>query len=63
MQVDLVGIDDKQLEHNELNSSHKVSIGVNWENLSKNSLLNYSIVSLIDSVSALFHRMIFLGFG
>jgi len=51
---------DIHLEHKDLNSSHKVSIGVDVEKLLKISLLKCAIVSLIVGISALFHRMIFL---
>ena len=56
-----VGMKDMHLKHKDLNSSHKISIGVDVEKLLKISLLKCAIVSLIVGISALFHRMIFLG--
>ena len=55
-----MGTRPKQSKHIILNSSHKVSTGVEGENLFKKELVNWVIISLIEDVSALCQRYNFL---
>ena len=51
-----VGAYVKQCRHIDSNCSHKVSIGVNQENLQRNASLNLFIVSFMEAISALCQR-------
>ena len=54
----LVGTYAKQCKHTDLNSFHKVSTGIDKENLLKNASLNLIVVSFIEAISALCQKMI-----
>jgi len=54
--VSLVGIYDQHVQHSDLNSSHSVFTEVDVECKLKNVELNWSLVDLIEVISALCQR-------